>query len=281
MRPRPLARAAAAAALALLAPLLASGEPTRGECARAFEDAQLAQRDGKLRLAREKAALCASASCPAKLVPECEALGREIDASLPTLTVDARDGDAPAAGAVVRVDGAVAAGAVAVDPGEHELTVELGARRASVRVTVKAGERRTVLVRVEPERAAPPPPPPPRPSPDKRLGPGLRVAGGVLGGLAGASLVGFAVAGGLGLSGKAALEDPITGCKPFCTEADVGPVRTQLAVADGLLAAGAIAGAASIALLISDAALRAREAPLVLTPAIGPGLGLLGIAGRF
>lgn len=104
--------------------------PTTAECLSASNasiDMRIAH---KLRDARGELLVCASASCPAEVRAECLSKFAEVDAEIPTIVFEAKDGtglDRSAVRVVMdghplaeRLDGT----ALAVDPGEHTFTFE-------------------------------------------------------------------------------------------------------------------------------------------------------------
>jgi len=110
----------------LLADLPArSAEPTKQQCVDANDAAQDLRQSGKLRQARERLALCASASCPAIVREDCAQRLGEVDAAMPTIVFEAKDAAGNALPAVaVTMDGQPFAEKLdgkplQLDPGEH------------------------------------------------------------------------------------------------------------------------------------------------------------------
>lgn len=149
---------------------------------------------------------------------------------------------------------------------DAEQRTNLGSRLAHLRERARQEEADAAHARV------PPPPPPAEPG----LRP-LGVAGVITAGAGGASLVAFAITGGLALA-----EDDSVGarCDRACTEDDVSSLRTLISVADATLAVGVILAAAggvmlTIDLLVDrpDASPNVALAPLVSPTFVGVQLG--------
>src|ERR1700722_11458901 len=117
-------------AIAVFATSNAHASDEKQVCVRAVEHAQLVRLDGKLREAREGFMTCARPVCPDAIRQDCTRWVAEVDASLPTVVIDAvwaNGGDV--AGLSVLLDGqplaAAGAGrAVALDPGTHTFRFE-------------------------------------------------------------------------------------------------------------------------------------------------------------
>ena len=162
-----LLRLVALSALLAAASTAQAGKPSKRECASANETAQDLKRAGKLREARVQLAQCTAASCPGPIREDCAQMLAQISAAMPSLVFAARDGAgndltsvrvaADGDPLVDKLDGA----AVAIDPGEHNLSFEAdGYRSATKHILVREGEvgRRVVIVLESlTQRAAPPP----------------------------------------------------------------------------------------------------------------------------
>jgi hypothetical protein len=259
-----------ALALALaFAPGSAAAE-TKQECAAAYVAGQVARKEGRLRDARAKFAVCATSTCPATLQRDCGPWSAQLNQDIPTLAVtvtDAADHELPTAR--VSVDGAAlpASGVVALDPGEHVVRAEASDVKPSEQcITLVVGERRQLSVRLGPA-----------------LGPvvassprGTPVAPIVLGTL---GLVGIGVFAGLGSAGNAKKSslDAIA-CKPHCSSSDVSAVKSLYVGADVALGVGLAAiAAAGVALIVHftspSTAPSESKVGIVATPG-GAGLGV-------
>ncbi len=228
------------ASIALAAP---SSATTEKQCLSAYEQTQSLRKEGKFTAAREAALACSHQDCPRGVQGDCTEWVADIEKSLPTVVLVARDenGEERAdvrvleGGKVVRerLDGK----SVPMDPGEHELRFEHeGSSPVTRKVIVHEGDK---LLRIEAsfaktEKA-------PRGEEKKSHVP---IAPLVMGGV---GILGLGVAGTLGLLALSAKSDLEASCAPRCTQADVDPLRTKLLAADitagvslAILAAGAV-----------------------------------------
>ena len=233
----------AALAVALfIVPTFALAE-TKQECAASYVAGQVARKDGRLREARTKFAVCASAVCPAALQKDCKPWGAQLDKDVPTLAVAViDDAGADVSGAAITVDASALppTGALALDPGEHVVRVEAsGMKPTEERVTLAVGERRQLTVRVSPTTPAIAKAAPAR---------GAPVATIVL---ASIGVVGLGVFAGLGTAGnsKVASLDALA-CKPHCPEADVSAAKSLYLGADVALGIGLASIAGAVVTLI-------------------------------
>ncbi len=274
-RPAPtLAVALAVAAALALTGARARAEPHKRACAAAYERAQGLRRDGKLLAAREALIACSQPTCPAAAVADCGPWLAEVEKSLPTVVIAARDAHGRERLDVrVLVDGRLLAAALdgkalPVDPGPHTFRYQPAWGPAvEERVLIREGEKNRALTlplgapsagapASPPPPAAPPPAapaapptaspatpptaPPAAPPPAKPAIPGLVWASGAVGA---AGLAVFAVAGALSLSAEADLRAT---CAPRCAADEVRAIRVQHAVADIGLGVGVVAlGAAA------------------------------------
>lgn len=256
-----------ALAVVTIASSASAGEPTIEECLSASEQTLVARRAQKLQEARDKALVCASASCPSDVRLECEKRVRDINSAIPTIIFEAKDeagGDLSAVhvtegGKLVtnRLDGAP----YAFDPGEHtfvfESTTHKDARleRSFVLLEGQKNRRETIVL---PGIAAPPPPVIPVVTPPVDAGPQprpreggmrpLRVVGLVT---AGAGVVMFTVGAVLWANAQSRHDDAIAECpNDVCTPAayplqedakSLVKAGNVLAIMGGVLALGGLA----------------------------------------
>ncbi|WP_437948462.1 hypothetical protein WME98_49120 [Sorangium sp. So ce296] len=169
---RPLALAVAAA-LALTG-ARADAQPHKRACAAAYERAQGLRRDGKLLAAREALIACSQPTCPAAAVADCGPWLAEVEKSLPTVVIAAKDAHGRERLDVrVLVDGrplaaALDGKALPVDPGPHTFRYEPASGPAvEERVLIREGEKnRAITVTLGASSAgAPASPPPPAAAP--------------------------------------------------------------------------------------------------------------------
>ncbi len=109
----------------LTAPAARAADPTKQECVAANDAAQDLRQSGKLRLAREKLAVCAATSCPGVVRDDCTQRLAEVDSAMPHIVFAAKDAAGNDLGDVkVTIDGAPLAdkldgSSLRVDPGPH------------------------------------------------------------------------------------------------------------------------------------------------------------------
>ena len=122
-------------------------------CVRAVEHGQLSRLDGKLRAARAAFVTCARPVCPDAIREDCTRWVTEVDASLPSVVIDAVWADGrDVTGMTVLLDGQPLAGAdggraVALDPGEHAFRFEVaGAAPVDARHVIREGEKNRILL---------------------------------------------------------------------------------------------------------------------------------------
>ena len=214
-------------------PGLAEDATDKEACLAAHEAGQVARQDGRWQQARDQLERCTRPECPEMLRQDCTMWREELDAAQPTLvfsvvddlTGETRDDIVVSEGSRIVQQG-LDGRALAVDPGEHVFTFELGdGRRFSERVIVAEGvKNRQVVLRVPSD--APVAPPKAR---------GMPIAAWILGGVGLAGLAGFGILGGIGLSKEGELEDR---CAPNCSTGEVDEVRRLYAVGDVMGAIG-------------------------------------------
>jgi hypothetical protein len=160
MSPR-LLRAAVLGGLLALASS-AAADATKDECIAANESAQDLRQAGKLREAREKLTVCLAASCPRLLRADCTQRMSEVDAAMPAVVFEAKDGAGNDLSAVhVTMDGQPFAQrldgrALPADPGEHRFEFEAdGLSKTEKTLVLREGENnrheRVVLGNLHPE----------------------------------------------------------------------------------------------------------------------------------
>lgn len=225
--------AAAGAALFVAAP--ARAEPDRAACDAAYQQGQRLRRSKKLLEAQERFLLCARDPCPRVFQPECVRWLDEVSAELPTVIVEVRRRGALVSSVRVLVDGApfvetMDGVARAIDPGEHEIRVEVeGAEPRARRETVLEGVKAQRFVfEVEPAVAID--------SAPRRRGPPSPLVIG-LGALGGLALGGFGYFGISGLSQRSEIEK----CTPHCLRGDVEAGQRTMLFADISLGVAVVA----------------------------------------
>ena len=265
----------------LAAATLASGSAgaagsTVEQCVAASDEGQRLQQQGALSAARAQFEICSNASCPGVVQAACTGWLEEVLNATPTLIVVVRLDSADQPQARVLLDGQswlteLSGRPQPVDPGEHRLTVEVGALSSEQRLVVNLGEKnRRVLFQLTTPIPEPAPSPPPALS---RPAPVLPVV------LSGISLVGLSLFVGLGLSGRDAL-DRLTAspCATThtCDPAAVDSIQRSFAAADVGLAVGLVAAAGAIWRWW-----RWADAEVELAPAVTPRGAGLSVVGRW
>lgn len=226
-------------------------------CVSAYEDNQVLRQAGELLAARDKLLVCAQSTCPEAVRADCLRWLDEVQRSLPTIVVAARDvTGADTTDVRVFVDGTLAAESldgrpIPMNPGAHDLWFEHGDDRIDRKVVVQQGVReRRITVSFAPDPVSTPVPPPP--APDAPEEPGPPVLAFVLGGLGVAALGAFA---GFGLVGSSEASDLNDTCGPTrtCADGDIDAARTKLIVADVSLGVGIVSLGIATTLLVLHA----------------------------
>jgi hypothetical protein len=190
--------------------------PTKAECAQAYESSQESRAAGHLQETRQKLSVCARPECPSFVQKDCSRWLQEVERELPSVVVQASGLEADAAGAVsITIDGNAAPDAlggapVTLDPGRHELVAERPGHAPLSRIIVaqQGVQNRTVTLDFA-EGSSPSPSPPadePRdvaPEGSASLRPYAYVAWGV----GAIGLGAFAMLGTLGRADEQALKD--------------------------------------------------------------------------
>jgi hypothetical protein len=242
--------------LALLAAAptaLADAAEVKKQCGAAYVDAQKLRKDGSLVSAREKLIACGRDECAAAIKNECAAWLSEVNASIPTFVVVAKDKDGNETLALkVYVDDELVkdgldAKAIEVDPGTHKLRLELeGADPIEQELVLQEG-RKNRIVEVSWQKDAPAAPATAEPDeeipPDRPLEkPGPPVVSYVLAGVGVLALGGTAYFWLTAASEKSDLD----ACKPACDQADVDAVEQKRLFGDIALGVGVVSlGAAA------------------------------------
>jgi hypothetical protein len=248
----------------LARPASATGETDKIECATSYTKGQELRRQGSLRAAREQLLVCASERC-GKIQPECVRWVTELDETMPSVVLRARDaqgGDVAdvrvlldGAPLVERLDGRT----VPVDPGEHTFRFE---RAGSPPVDfhaliVEAEKSREVSVRFGGSASALPAMAPPvatvvasRPIPWSAY---------LLGGIGLAGLGTFSLFGVWGVADRGDLE----ACRGTCSSSQVDAVEHKFIVADVSLGVSVAALGAALVVMLTRPQVRelVRKAP--------------------
>jgi hypothetical protein len=202
-----------------------------------------------LQAARAELAKCATQACPALVANDCTRWLADVEQQQPSIVVAASEGGGRAiVDASVSIDDKIVATkldgmAIDVDPGEHELRVRMPDGRSSMdRLVVRESEKAR-LVRVElpaRPRSKEPPVTGGATAPSHRR---IPAASWVLGGVAVAAAIPWAVFGVLGWEHKANLDST---CKGMCSRASIADVHRDFNVADVAAAVALTSAAAAV-----------------------------------
>jgi hypothetical protein len=136
-----------AALLAIEKPVSAA-DPTIGECLTANDKSIALRNEHKLLAARKELLVCAASTCPAEVRKECMRRVDIVNASIPTVMLEAKDGAGNDLSAVkVTVDGDVLAekldgSAIPLDPGAHTFTFEVaGQPPLTKQLVIREGQK--------------------------------------------------------------------------------------------------------------------------------------------
>lgn len=225
----------------------------KAACVAAASEGQVLKRAGKLVAAREQLLVCASTECPDLVSRDCTAWLGEVQRSIPSIVVSARDPDGRIVDdARVFVDGAGSARAVGapieVDPGSHTVRVERASfQPGEEHVDVQEGQRGSeIVVALRREEVVAPPPPPPPPKPSAGVPLGTWILGGV-------GVVALGSFGFFALSGRDEERSLRSSCAPYCTTSQISGARGDYVIANVSLVTGVIAlGAAVIVGIVAS-----------------------------
>jgi hypothetical protein len=225
------------------------GETAKLVCVHRHEEAQVARRSGKLLAARAALLACSREVCPDAVRGDCVDWLEDVNRSVPSVVVAARDRGLDVADVKVFLDGELVVtrltgSALEADPGEHHFRFVLARGPAVERTVLMSEGMRNRPIEIE---FAPPPPvpaaapalatPPARPPWTFASHP-LKQSDYVL---AGVALVGFATAAGLGIWSIHERSDLARSCGPSCTDAETSPLRDKLVIVDVALGAAVVA----------------------------------------
>jgi hypothetical protein len=240
----------------------------KAACVAAAESGQRLRKQGQLVAAREQLVACASPDCPQVVSQDCTGWLGEVQRSLASFVVRARDSSGnPLREVAVILDGTALSetaptAAIEVDPGDHVVRCEHpGFAPSEQHVLLAEGERaREIGCDLAP--LAPGPSAPVNDARSSVPGAALQpVPAAVappttglpwelwpLGGLAVAGFGGFAAFGIAGTRAEDALK-----CAPNCMSSDVASARRDFTIANVSVVVGAVAlGAAALVLLLHE-----------------------------
>ncbi len=271
--------AALPAAMLILASADNAWALSKQECIQASERGQQLRDDGKLVEANGQFLSCASDSCPKPVADACREELSSLDKKMPSLVLSAK---APSGSDLVQVkvfiDGVAVTDrldgrAIPVNPGQHKLRFESGGQSVEEQVVALEGEKsrpvRVVFPAASAASSSPTKPAVESPAQESGGG-GVPVATYVLGGVALASLGGFAY---FGLTGKGEISDLRSTCAPRCNADDVDAAKTKMLVGDVLLGVAVVSAGLATYFVLAP-----KSAPAVTVGARGTGVF---VDGRF
>jgi len=234
----------------------AAEESKKAQCASAYEKSQELRAAGNLKAAHDMLVVCAQDFCPAFVQSDCAQWLTEVSRDLPTIVVVAKDKAGEDTTAVaVTMDGAelmkqLDGKAVNIDPGPHAFKFELeGADPIEQQIVIRQGQKdRVIAVSFAPATSETPTESPYGGTRNTSVadtgevsrGPGpLRPYAYIAGGVGAASVIGFAVLGGIAKGQENDLRSK--NCAPNCSRSETDDIKTKYVVADVLLGVG-IAG---------------------------------------
>ena len=270
-------------------------DPTKQECVEANDAAQDLRQSGKLRQAREKLAICASASCPGVVRDDCTQRLAELDSAMPHIVFSARDASGnDLVDVKVTIDGArltdsLDGSSLKVDPGPHVFVFSWGRHPAVTKRLVLAehdqARREVVVFRAAETPHVEPASPATAPAVADSGGSGIdrkTIAFAV----GGAGVAGVIVGGIFGAvaSSKwvAAKNDCGTGCSPTApAQGERNAASSDAAISTVAFVVGGVLAAGGVVLYLTAPSGSSPGTGMQLAPSIGAGSGGLLVRGSF
>lgn len=224
-------------------------------CVQAAEKGQDARDRGALRAARAHFVQCAADACPRPMRVDCAHWLEQVDSSLPSIVVGAKDAsgvdlfDVRVKVDSEPVDDMVSGRPIVLDPGPHVVRFERGkapdVEVREVKVLLRTGERnRAVLATMQGASDAA------LRAPKGESAGGVPTATWIFGGIGLLALGSFGTFAILGGQEKSRLRDT---CSPGCTAQDVATLRGDYLVADISLGVGIVAIGLATYFLLANA----------------------------
>lgn len=256
----------------------------KAACAVAYEKAQEARVDNRLREAKKHLAICAQSQCPAFIRADCASWFEEIDQAVPSVVFSAIDATGTDTSEVrVTIDGALYSerldGApLELDPGEHTFRFEHAQEQPIEQKTlIRAGERNRAIqiswFAGKPNDWGPQTEPEPGP---------LRPYAYVAGGVAAAALVSFGVFGIVGRQQEKSVKEKCEANLATCPLDEIDSAESKLLIADislGVAAVSMLTGAVLFGL--SEPREEARVGRLRVGVGFSPKGGMARVQGSF
>jgi hypothetical protein len=248
-------------AVVLAASLLALGAVERAAraqgteaCLAAYEKSQQLRQDGKLAASREQLVQCVDPACPNLVKKDCSQWLAELDASTPTVIVNARDAEGKDVAKVrVLVDGVVLMEQIdgkphQIDPGVHVFRYEReGAEAIEESIVIQEREKNRVIT----AKLAPPP--------QASVGSSTKgtdvssrspVLGYTLLGVGVAGAAAFGILAAMGQHDVDQMRDGVDHCAPDCPSSRVDTAKTKIIVANVALGVGLVAAGVGAFILL-------------------------------
>jgi hypothetical protein len=238
-------------AATLLVPSVAFAAPAKKECLAASDLAQDLRSQGKLLEAREELAVCANEACPTVVKKDCGKWLADVQESLPTIVLGAReDSGADLIDVEVTLDGKALTShldgkSIPVNPGPHKLTFAVAGRAPiELQVLLTEGDKnhRVQAVFASPAKKKPDDVKPPVAAPSYAV----PIVLGVIG------VAGIGAFAYLGATGAKEIRDYRDTCAPRCNPADVDASKRKLVYGDVALGIGVVSLVASAVWLMSS-----------------------------
>jgi hypothetical protein len=226
------------------------------QCIESHKRGQLFEREGKWTQAKEQFLVCARAACPEMIRIECDPWYAELARKTPSLILAVRDDKgAEISDVTVRIDDRsetipFTGTAIALDPGEHVLRIEVtGESRARLetfqqtqRIALREGEVSRLIQFVLPTKVEKTVAPAPIPSPP------ITVPVWIALGVAGAGAIGF---GAFGLWGRSIESDLAANCRRPCSDDEIAPAWRKYVIADVALGVSIVSAAIATVLILT------------------------------
>jgi hypothetical protein len=244
--------------------MLAAGTPSGARadppesqaCIQSHYDGQVAQREGRLLVAREAFTRCSVPDCPAVIREDCGSLQREVSQKIPSVVLAARSARGDEPGVKVSMDGvpivAMPEGkALELESGRHVFRFEHpDFAPVEMTVIILAGDRnRAIVAELAPRASAEVPAPVLHRSTRTLEEPGPVLWPTYL--VGGVALVGLGIFIGFGAKGVSDRSELLgdTGCAPFCSDEELSGPRRDFLIADVGLGVALAATTATILLV--------------------------------
>jgi hypothetical protein len=287
---RPLLPLGLITAVLLTLPAATARADDKAACLDAASKGQSLRDHGKLVEAREQFRRCAAQGCPQMVVQDCGGWLTDVEKSLPTVVVTAKDASGnDLVDVKVTLDGQpllakLTGEALPVNPGPHAFHFEAaGGLTVDRQVLVKQGDKNQEVAAVlgAPAAAAPASQPPPAaltPPPPASSSSAWRTTGWVLGGL---GVVGLGVGTAFGIVSMNDKSGAHCDANNFCDPGALSSGRSAATGADvGFMAGGALLAAGLVLVLLAPPGSDATGS-LHVTPLVGSGSAGASIGGSF